>query len=99
MDPLLASSSAIVSAIIAAQAKIVGPLAWEQATLVHGLKIESDKRVTIAGEPQRVIKELVQHYEALFGRGAREVCREAVQPLLSDDTQAYCRAYLKRKNG
>ncbi|MFO0704815.1 MAG: hypothetical protein U0517_02435 [Candidatus Andersenbacteria bacterium] len=88
MTPPLKISSAIVSAIIEAQAKIVGPLAWEQATLVYGIKLDPIKKyVAVVGDPKRVIKELVLHYEQLFGRGALEVCREAVQPFINDETK------------
>jgi len=88
-------STAILNAIITAQAKIVGPLAWEQASLILGIQILPNHSAVLQGKPQRVLKELVSHYEKLFGRGAREVCREAAQPFVTDETKEFLPSILR----
>ena len=70
--------------IIGEQELIVGPLAWDQAKQVSGLTIDiANHLVTVEGNPKEVLEKLVAQYEKLFGIASREVCRDAVRPLLS----------------
>ncbi|MEX1112023.1 MAG: hypothetical protein WEC84_01045 [Candidatus Andersenbacteria bacterium] len=70
--------------IIEEQALIIGPVAWEQAGKVTGLRIDMQSHhVSMEGSPKEVLENLVAQYEKLFGRASREVCRDAVRPLLS----------------
>lgn len=65
---------------------IIGPLAWEEAGKVTGLKVidKSSGSVTLEGSDTRsVIDNLVKIYELFFGRASHEVCREAARPFLS----------------
>ena len=78
----------IAGKIIKEQELIIGPLAWEEAGHVKGLHTIDKKtgEVSIEGnvDKRTVIDDLVKEYEVLFGRAAREVCREAVVTLLAD---------------
>ncbi len=70
--------------IIQEQALIIGPIAWEQAGKVSGLRINvQSHEVNIEGDARDVLERLVAQYEKLFGIASREVCRDAVRPLLS----------------
>lgn len=70
--------------IIQEQALIIGPIAWEQAEKVTGLRINIQTHtVNIEGDARDVLERLVGQYEKLFGIASREVCRDAVRPLLS----------------
>lgn len=78
----------IAGKIIKEQELIIGPLAWEEASHVQGLHAVDKKTGEISIEEgvdkRTVIDDLVKEYETLFGRAAREVCREAVVTLLAD---------------
>ena len=78
----------IAGKIIKEQELIVGPLAWEEAGHVEGLRIIYKKRGEVSIEEnvdrRAVIDDLVREYEALFGRAALEVCKDAVVGLLAD---------------
>ena len=77
-------SEQVVSKIIKDQELIIGPLAWEQAKKVSGLRIDIAKHeVAIEGNTKDVLEKLVAQYEKLFGQASREVCRDAVRPFLS----------------
>jgi hypothetical protein len=70
--------------IIKEQATIIGPVAWEEAGKVTGLRVNvANQSVNVEGDPKEVLEKLVAQYERLFGRASREVCRDAVRPLLS----------------
>ncbi|MEO6077675.1 MAG: hypothetical protein ABIP54_02720 [Candidatus Andersenbacteria bacterium] len=74
--------------IIHEQELIIGPVAWEEAEKVTGLRINvQSHEVDIEGDARDVLERLVAQYEKLFGKASREVCRDAVRPLLSQFTQ------------
>lgn len=69
--------------IIKEQELIIGPIAWEEAGHVKGLKVNgSKKELKIVGDDKVVLEGLVQQYSRLFGRASTEVCREAVQDII-----------------
>lgn len=78
----------IASKIIREQELIIGPLAWEEAAHVKDLRIVDQQAGTVETVPGvdhgKVIDELVNRYVDLFGRAAREACREAVVSLIAD---------------
>jgi hypothetical protein len=78
----------IAGKIIKEQELIIGPLAWEEATSVKGLKVANREAGEVAIEQgsdgRTVIDELVNRYVDLFGRAAREACREAAVALVAD---------------
>jgi hypothetical protein len=72
------------SNIIKEQETIMGPVAWEQASKVTGLRVDIQTHtVSIEGNSKDVLEKLVAQYERLFGPASREVCRDAVRPLLA----------------
>jgi hypothetical protein len=77
--------------IIKEQELIIGPLAWNEASKVDGLAIanpqQNEAQVTVSGDPRIVINSLVSHYERLFGRLSREICKEAVADLTAEIPQ------------
>jgi hypothetical protein len=86
----------IAGKIIKEQELVIGPLAWEQAGKVTGLRIDIGKNeVSIEGNPKEVLEKLVAQYEKLFGQASREVCRDAVRPLLSQVSEEEIPAVLK----
>ncbi len=72
----------LVIRIIKEQEAIIGPLAWSVAGEVKGLHTVRHS-VSISGSGSIVLTDLVKKYEKLFGPASREVCRDAVRPLLS----------------
>jgi hypothetical protein len=86
----------LVEQIIKEQELIIGPMAWEEASKVAGLRIDVGKReVHIEGNAKQALENLVAQYEKLFGLASREVCRDAVRPLLSQVPQDEIPAILK----
>ena len=84
MNPI----SQLADNIIKEQELIIGPVAWEEAEKVSGLRINiKSHEVDIEGEARDVLERLVAQYEKLFGKASREVCRDAVRPLLSQVSQ------------
>ena len=82
--------------IIQEQALIIGPIAWEQAEKVSGLRIDiKSHEVNIEGNTKEVLAKLVAQYEKRFGIASREVCRDAVRPLLSQVPENEIPAVLK----
>lgn len=74
----------LVSRIIEEQEYIIGPVAWEEASKVTGLRIDLQSHsVNVEGNSKEVLEKLVAQYERLFGPASREVCRDAVRPLLA----------------
>jgi hypothetical protein len=88
--------SQLVERIISEQAAIIGPLAWEEAGKVTGLKINiSNHAVNIEGNTREVKERMEAQYERMFGRASLEVCRDAVRPLLAQVPQDEVPAVLK----
>lgn len=65
--------------IITEQEQIIGPLAWEQAKKVRGLKVETKNKITIGADPKATIDLLVKQYEQLFGKTSVSICHLATQ--------------------
>lgn len=87
---------AIATKIIEEQALIIGPVAWEEASKVSGLHVDSTAhQVQLEGNSKEVLEKLVAQYEHLFGRASREVCRDAVRPLLSQVSENEIPAILR----
>ncbi|HEX8932136.1 MAG TPA: hypothetical protein VF810_03200, partial [Patescibacteria group bacterium] len=62
------------------QETIIGPVAFEQASRVPGLKLDQQThKVTMEGNTKEILEKLVKQYEQLFGRTSIEVCKEAVR--------------------
>ena len=79
--------SQIASKIIKEQELIIGPLAWDEASKVHGVHIIDANAGNVEiqdGDNKEVINNLVRQYERLFGRASREACREAVGTLIAE---------------
>jgi len=74
--------------IIREQELLMGPVAWHEAGKVKGLKIVDQKNGLISIEETanaiNIVDNLVNQYGSLFGRAAREVCKEAVMSLVAD---------------
>ncbi len=70
--------------IIKEQELIIGPIAWQEAVKVPGIKlIDKDKQeVSISEDPKTILSRLVEQYSRLFGKVSTEVCKEAAQDLL-----------------
>jgi hypothetical protein len=78
MDP----HDQIAARIIQAQESIVGPIAFEQAKKVKGLKLGStDTEVRLEGDKKAILDQLVRQYETLFGRASIEVCKNAIRSI------------------
>ncbi len=74
----------ICSQIIKEQGRIIGALAYEQASHVTGLTIDpTTYACTIIGDSNKVIGDLVEQYRDFFGNAAVEVCREAAARFVS----------------
>lgn len=92
----MSAQNDIVIKIIEEQELIIGPVAWEEAGKVTGLRIDiAQHQVSIEGNVKEVLEKLVAQYELLFGPASREVCRDAVRPLLSQVPQDEIPAVLK----
>lgn len=73
-----------VKKIIVEQEMVMGPIAWEQANKVPGIKIDANSHVVkLQGDKKDIVEHLVEKYRDLFGQASVEVCREAVAGLLS----------------
>ena len=63
---------------------VMGPIAWEQANKVPGIRIDSKSHaVQLHGDKKDIVEHLIEKYRDLFGQASVEVCREAVSGLLS----------------
>ena len=92
MNPL----AQLADHIIKEQELIIGPVAWEEAEKVSGLRINAQSHeVDIEGDAKDVLEHLVAQYEKLFGKASREVCRDAVRPLLAQVPEADVPVVLK----
>ena len=99
--------SQLADKIIRDQELIIGPVAWEHAQKVTGLRINiQSHEVDIEGDARDVLERLVAQYEKLFGKASREVCRDqpsltelwpasAVRPLLSQVPESDVPAVLR----
>ncbi|MEN9328187.1 MAG: hypothetical protein RI947_995 [Candidatus Parcubacteria bacterium] len=67
--------------IIRQQQIIIGPIAYDQARTVKGLRFTDGGDVTIEGDEKQVLASLVESYSTLFGNASVEVCRDAVRDL------------------
>lgn len=86
----------IAEKIIKEQELLMGPIAWEQAGKVGGLRVDMAAHIVeIQGNPKEVLEKLVTQYESLFGRASREVCREAARPMLAQVPEEEIPAVLK----
>lgn len=77
----------IAGHIIKEQELIIGPIAWSTARSVHGLTVVDETSGSVSldtAHGKEVVDALVHQYEALFGRAARETCREATVSLVAD---------------
>lgn len=84
--PLSKLYNQIALRIITGQANIVGDWAYEIAKVVPGLVIitANNVEVGLTGEPKMVINTLVAKYVSLFGRMARDVCKDLVSDLVAE---------------
>ncbi len=88
----------IVIRIIKEQELVIGPLAWDEATKVEGLRVIDKKSGEIElqnGDQKSIIDMLIARYERLFGRASHEVCREAVRDLVAQMSAEEVPASLK----
>jgi hypothetical protein len=76
----------VVLRIVLQQAELVGTLAWQVAQQVSGIDVIDmlKSQITIRGEPKEAINELIGKYQKLFGKMARDVCKNAVADILAD---------------
>jgi len=82
--------------IISEQESIIGPVAWSEARKVRGLRVDQATHgVQVEGNSRETLEALVAQYERLFGRASREVCRDAVRPLISQVPQEEVPAVLR----
>ncbi len=78
----MADISNIVKSIIEHQQLVMGPLALEQANKVTGLNVSDGANIQVkitGSDSDKILTELVEKYEQLFGRASVEVCRDAVK--------------------
>jgi len=74
----------LVSEIVKRQSYIIGAVAWDEATKVPGLTIDTKNSIIrVEGEPKVVLESLVNRYEVLFGNASLEVCRDASRKLIA----------------
>lgn len=74
--------SQAVEKIVHEQESIIGPLALEQAKKITGLSF-SNGSAAVTGDKSHVLEMLVKQYEQIFGKASVEVCKDAIQPFLS----------------
>lgn len=82
--------------IIQSQNRIIGSVAWEEATKVPGLNIDvKNNKLSVEGDPKIVLEQLVGRYEALFGGASLEICKEAARKMVSQVPQEQMPEMLK----
>ncbi|MEI6659932.1 MAG: hypothetical protein WCK91_00735 [bacterium] len=83
--------------IIKEQELIIGPVAWDEAKKVPGFHVidQAKGEVSFDGDGKEVLARLIDQYALLFGKASNEVCKEAVQSLLSKLTPEQIPASLK----
>jgi hypothetical protein len=77
------SYESLVQVVIEYQEKIMGPLAWTEASKVNGIEI-NEKRIHITGKGKEILEAVVLQYETLFGLASVEACKDAVRPYLQN---------------
>lgn len=77
----------LVKRIIKEQELVIGPLALREAKKVRGLAVSEAGDISIQADGKKVLGDLVEQYEGLFGPASREVCREAVRSMLPQAVQ------------
>jgi hypothetical protein len=76
--------SQIAEKIIEQQEAIIGPVAVDRARAVSGLDVNwPEHKVTVSGNGQTAIDDLVEQYRELFGQIAVETCKEAAATFLA----------------
>lgn len=72
--------------IIKEQELIIGPVAWDEARKVQGLKIldQNTGEVVLEGDAKSILNNLVAQYARLFGRASNEVCKEVAKDLIAE---------------
>lgn len=72
--------------IIKEQELIIGPLAWEEAKKVQGLRVvdQGKEEIALEGDEKEAVNKLVGQYTRLFGQASTEACKDAVTDLLAD---------------
>lgn len=81
----------IVEKIIKEQELIIGPVAWEQAQKVSGLKVDLAQHTVVFDgnvDEKVVVDRLVAQYQKLFGRASLEVCKEAAHNFVASMSPA-----------
>ncbi len=69
--------------IIKKQESIIGLSAWYEANNVAGFTVDrNNSLVSFFGDGKEAVDRLVAHYEKIFGKASRGVCREGVQDLI-----------------
>ena len=69
--------------IIKEQESVIGPVAFDLAKRAGGINFVSERDVTIQGDPQNALNNLVVQYSQLFGRTSVEVSKKAIRYLVS----------------
>ncbi len=74
----------LVEKIIQEQEGIIGSLALEQARKVKGLTVDwKNHAISIDGNENDVVENLIEQYKQLFGQASVEACKEAVRGLIT----------------
>lgn len=83
--------------IIKEQEMIIGPVAWEEAKKVPGLKVldKNAGTVEVDDNASEVVSSLVKQYTRLFGQASVEVCKDAVSDLVAELPEDQVPAALK----
>lgn len=74
----------LVTTIVRRQQDIIGPIAFEQARKVSGLRVDGEGNVVVeVGQDKlgSVLPDLVNAYRELFGRASVLACKDAVKEL------------------
>lgn len=96
MNRFMSIFTTLAERIIKEQELVIGPLAWEEAQKVKGLKADKKKNtISFEGKEVDIIERLVKQYERLFGRASVEVCKDAVKDLVYEMPKDQVPAILK----
>lgn len=88
----------IAARIIQEQELLMGPVAWSEAGKVDGLNVKIDKKevsISKSANAASIVDALVDKFGKMFGRAAKEVCKEAVNALIADLKPSQIPAALK----
>ncbi|MBI1839124.1 MAG: hypothetical protein HYR95_02435 [Candidatus Colwellbacteria bacterium] len=78
----------LVTEIIRGQARVIGPVAWDEATKIRGLNIDvKNNSLSVEGDSKEVLGILMKRHEELFGAASVEICKDAVRKELSQIPQ------------